>query len=45
MGEITKKLTRETKTLVYLKRTIDGGIIDEAFPANRRAWFLNEEGE
>jgi hypothetical protein len=44
MGEVTKKLTPEMKSLVYLKRTIDGRIIDEAFPANRRARFLNEEG-
>jgi len=28
MGEITKKLTSETKTLVYLKGTIDGRVID-----------------
>ncbi len=28
MSEITKKLTRETKTLVYLKGTIDGRVID-----------------
>jgi len=45
MGEVTKELTRQTESLVYLKRTIDGRIIDEAFPANRRARFLNEEGE
>ena len=45
MGKVTKKLTRQTKSLVYLKRTIDGRIIDEAFPANRRARFLNEKGE
>lgn len=45
MGEITKKLTSNTKSLVYLKRTIDGRIVDKAFPANRRARFLNEEGE
>lgn len=44
MGEVTKKLTPKTKSLVYLKRTIDGRIIDEAFPANRRARFLNAEG-
>ena len=45
MGEVTKKLTPKTKSLVYLKRTIDGRIIDKAFPANRRARFLNEERE
>jgi len=43
MGKVTKKLTRQTKSLVYLKRSIDGRIIDEAFPANRRARFLNEK--
>jgi hypothetical protein len=42
MGEVTKKLTRKTESLVYLKGTVDGRIIDEAFPANRRARFLNE---
>lgn len=45
MGEVTKKLTRQTESLVYLERTIDGRIVDETFPANRRARFLNEEGE
>jgi hypothetical protein len=45
MGEVTEKLTPETKSLVYLKGTIDGGIIDKAFPANCRTRFLNEEGE
>ena len=45
MGKVTKKLTRKMKSLVYLERTIDGRIIDEAFPANRRAGFLNEEGD
>ena len=45
MGEVTKKLTRKMKSLIYLKRTIDGRIIDKAFPANRRARFLNEEGK
>lgn len=44
MGEVTKKLPRETKSLVYLKRTIYGRIVDESFPADRRAGFLNEEG-
>ncbi len=42
MGEVAKELTRKMKSLVYLKRTIDGRIIDKAFPANRRARFLNE---
>lgn len=45
MGEVTKKLTPKTKSLVYLKRTIDGRIIDKAFPADCRTRFLNEEGE
>jgi hypothetical protein len=45
MGKIAKKLARKMESLVYLKRPIDGRIIDEAFPANRRARFLNEEGE
>jgi hypothetical protein len=44
MGEVTKKLPRETKSLVYLKRTIYGRIVDESFPADRRAGFLDEEG-
>jgi hypothetical protein len=44
MGEVAKKLTREMKSLIYLKRTIDRRIIDKAFPANRRARFLNAEG-
>jgi hypothetical protein len=45
MGEVTKKLTPQTKSLVYLKRTIYGRIVDKAFPANRRARFLNEKRE
>jgi hypothetical protein len=45
MGEVTKKLTPQTKSLVYLERTIDGRIIDETLPANCRARFLDEEGE
>ena len=44
MGEITKKLTPETKPLVYFERTIYGRIVDKTFPADRRARFLNEEG-
>ena len=44
MGEVTKKLTCEMKSLVYLKRTIDRRVIDKAFPADRRARFLNVEG-
>jgi len=44
MREVTKKLPREMKSLVYLKRTIYGRIIDKTFPADRRARFLNEEG-
>ena len=43
MSEVTQKLTPDMKSLVYLKRTIDGRIIDEAFPSNRRAGFLNGE--
>lgn len=45
VGKVAKELPPKTKTLVYLERTIDGRVVDEAFPANRRARFLNEEGE
>jgi hypothetical protein len=44
MGEVAKKLPGETESLVYLKRTIYGRVIDKTFPADRRARFLNEEG-
>jgi len=36
-------LPREAQPLVYLERTIYGGVVDEAFPANGRAWFLDGE--
>ena len=44
MGEIAEKLASETEPLVDLKGTIYVGVIDEAFPADCRAWFLRQKG-
>src|SRR6266404_6855842 len=38
IGEIAEKLAGKTESLVNLKRTIYGGVVDEAFPADCRAW-------
>ena len=43
VGEVTEELAGEAKPSVDLKRTVYSGIVDEAFPADCRAGFLDEE--
>ena len=45
MGEVTKKLPGSAKSLVYLKGTVYGGIVDKALPTNCCARFLREREE
>jgi len=41
VGEVAKKLSSKTETFVDLERAIDIGVVDESFPANGGAGFLN----
>jgi hypothetical protein len=43
VGEVTEKLAGDAKPSVDLERTVYSGIVDEAFPADCRAGFLDEE--
>ena len=40
IGEVTEKLPGDAESLVYLERTVYGGVVDKAFPTNCRTRFL-----